>query len=156
MTGTPLAQRELVITRLIDAPREALFRCWTEPKLLEQWFAPAPITTQVVTMDPRAGGVSEIVMRAPDGQTFPSRGVYLEVTPNERIVFTDAFVDAWEPSEKPFFVGVVTFTDEGGGTRYEARARHWTKEDRDAHEAMGFVEGWGKCADQLAALAKTL
>lgn len=59
---------------------------------------------------------------------------------------------AWEPSEKPFFTGVLTFEDEGGKTRYTARALHWTVADREAHEKMGFHEGWGQCADQLTAL----
>ena len=72
---------------------------------------------------------------------------------NERLVFTDAYTKAWEPSEKPFLTGIVTFEDEGGKTRYTARALHWTAADREAHEKMGFHEGWGQCADQLAALA---
>lgn len=156
MTTAPTSDRELVLTRLIDAPRAKLFKCWTDPKLIPQWFAPKPWTTPKVEVDPRAGGSSLIVMRGPDGQEFPNRGVYLEVVENERIVFTDAFVDAWTPSEKPFFVGIITFADEGGKTRYTARARHWTVEDRETHEKMGFHEGWGICADQLEALAKTI
>ena len=69
---------------------------------------------------------------------------------------TDAFTDAWVPSEKPFFVAEVTFEDEGSGTRYRAVARHWTAEARDEHEKMGFREGWHAAADQLEALARTL
>jgi uncharacterized protein YndB with AHSA1/START domain len=82
--------------------------------------------------------------------------VYLEVVPNERLVFTDAYTAAWEPSGKPFMTVVVTFEDVGGKTRYTARVRHWSVEDREAHEKMGFHEGWGRCADQLAALAAGL
>ena len=63
---------------------------------------------------------------------------------------------AWEPSEKPFMTVIITFADEAGGTRYTARARHWSVADREAHEKMGFHEGWGIAADQLAALAATL
>ena len=151
------SNHELVLTRVIDAPPEKLFRCWTEPELMKQWFAPRPYTTPVVESDPRSGGASFIVMRSPDGKDMPLHGVYLEVVKNERIVFTDAFKKPWEPSEKPFFTGIITFEDLGGGkTRYTARARHWTAADREAHEKMGFHEGWGICADQLAALAKTL
>ncbi len=148
---------ELVLTRVIDAPREKLFRCWTEPALLKQWFVPKPWTIAKAEVDVRPGGSSLIVMRSPEGQEMPNPGVFLEVVPNERLVLTDAYTSAWVPSAKPFMTAIVTFEDLGGGrTRYTARARHWTAEDRATHEKMGFHEGWGICADQLAALAKTI
>ena len=150
------ADRDLVLTRHIDAPPEKLFRAWTEPELLRQWFAPLPYTTPHAELDVRPGGASLVVMRAPDGKEFPNRGIYLEVVENERLVFTDAYVAAWEPSAKPFMTVILTFEPEGGGTRYTARVRHWTEEDRAAHEKMGFHEGWGLCADQLAALVAKL
>ncbi|WP_274630269.1 SRPBCC family protein [Arvimicrobium flavum] len=153
---TAANDRELTLTRLIDAPREKVFRCWTEPSLMVKWFAPKPWSTPRAETDPRAGGKSLIVMADPDGNEFPNEGVYLEVVPNEKIVFTDAFTDAWFPSEKPFFVGIITLADENGKTRYTAMARHWTKEDCDAHEKMGFHEGWGQCAAQMEEVAKTL
>lgn len=153
---TPEDDRELVITRLIDAPRAKLFKAWTDPELLKQWFAPAPVTTPVAEMDVRPGGASLIVMRLPDGTEMPNRGVYLEVVENERLVFTDAFTEAWKPSQKPFMTGILTFEDEGGKTRYTARVRHWTAEDRKAHEEMGFHKGWGQCTDQLEALVAKL
>jgi uncharacterized protein YndB with AHSA1/START domain len=150
------ADRELVLTRLIDAPREKLFRAWTDPELIKQWFVPRPWTIGHVQTDVRPGGSTLVVMRSPEGKEFPNRGVYLEVVPNERIVFTDAYTEAWQPSEKPFFTGIITFEDEGGKTRYTARARHWTVAAREEHEKMGFHEGWGKCADQLAELVAKL
>jgi uncharacterized protein YndB with AHSA1/START domain len=150
------ADRELVLTRLIDAPRERLFRAWTDPELMKQWFVPRPWTVSHVETDVRPGGTSLVVMRSPEGKEFPNRGVYLEVVPNERIVFTDAYTEAWQPSEKPFFTGIITFENEGGKTRYTARARHWTVAAREEHEKMGFHEGWGKCADQLAELVAKL
>jgi uncharacterized protein YndB with AHSA1/START domain len=153
---TDESDRELVLTRLIDAPREKLFRAWTEPKLMEQWFCPKPWYVSDVELDLRAGGASSMFINGPNGERFPNRGVYLEVTPNERIVFTDAYTGGWKPSEKPFFTAIVTFEDEGGKTRYTARALHWTAADREQHEKMGFHEGWGKAADQLAELAATL
>lgn len=153
MTASFPADRELVLTRLIDAPREKLYRAWTDPELLKQWFAPKPYTTPVARLDVRPGGSAFIVMRGPDGQDLPNHGVYLEVVPNERLVSTDAFTEAWQPSTKPFMTLILTFEDEGGKTRYTARVRHWTVEDREAHEKMGFHEGWGICTDQLAALA---
>lgn len=154
--SAPSPDRELVLTRLIDAPREKLWRAWTEPALLRQWFAPLPYTTPVAELDVRPGGANLVVMRGPDGNEFPNRGVYLEVVPNERLVFTDAYARAWEPSEKPFMTVILTFEDEGGKTRYTARVRHWTVADREAHEKMGFHQGWAQCADQLAALAAKL
>ena len=152
----PDAERELVLTRLIDAPREKLFRCWTEPALIKQWFAPLPWTTPHAEMDVRPGGSSLVVMRGPDGNEFPNPGVFLEVVKNEKLVFTDAYTKAWEPSAKPFMTAIITFADEGGKTRYTARALHWTAADRKTHEDMGFHRGWGQCADQLAALAKKI
>lgn len=156
MTAMPRNDRELVLTRLIDAPRDKLFRCWTEPELMKQWFVPRPWTTPRIEVDLRPGGKNFILMAGPNGEEMPNHGVYLEIVPNEKLVFTDAFTEAWVPSEKPFFVGTITFEDEGGKTRYTARAAHWTKEDRDAHEKMGFHEGWGQCATQLEEVAKTL
>ncbi len=156
MTDFP-ADRELVLTRLIDAPRANLYRCWTEPHLVKQWFAPKPWETPIVELDVRTGGSSRIVMRGPDGSESPGSGTYLEVVPNEKIVFTDAFTSAWEPgATAPFMLGIITFADEGGKTRYTARVRHWSVEAKEAHEKMGFHVGWGQCADQLAALAATL
>ncbi|PSJ63703.1 SRPBCC family protein [Pseudaminobacter soli (ex Li et al. 2025)] len=155
--ATSTADRELVLTRTIDAPREKLFRAWTDPELLVQWFAPLPWTTASAKLDVRPGGGNVIVMRDPEGNEYPNSGVYLEVVENEKLVFTDAYTAAWEPSQKPFFTGILTFEDLGGGkTRYTARARHWTVEDRDAHEKMGFHQGWGQCTDQLAALVAKL
>ena len=155
--GAPDDARDLVLVRDIPVPCEKLFRCWTEPALIVRWFTPPPWKTTHAETDLRPGGSSLVVMQGPDGQEMPNRGVYLEVVPNERIVTTDAYVHAWEPSPKPFMTLILTFEDLGsGGTRYTARARHWTQEDRDAHESMGFHQGWGTATDQLAALAATL
>ena len=152
----PANDRELVVTRQIDAPRENVYRCWTEPKLLKQWFAPKPYETPVVEVDVRPGGSNLFVMRGPDGRDMPNRGVYLEVVPNERLVATDAFTEDWQPSAKPFMTLILTFEKQGDKTLYTARVRHWTVEDRETHEKMGFHVGWGICTDQLAALAATL
>ena len=152
----PETSYELSITRLIDVPREKLFRCWTEPALIVQWFTPPPWKTTHAETDVRAGGASIIVMQGPDGTEMPNRGVYLEVVKNEKLVSTDAYTSAWVPSGKPFSTCVLTFENEDSKTRYTAKALHWTAEDRKAHVDMGFHEGWGICTDQLAALAATL
>ena len=153
------AQHELVLTRLIDVPRDKLFRCWTEPALIVQWFTPRPWQTIHAETDVRVGGASYVVMKGPDGTEMPNRGVYLEIVKNEKIVATDAYESAWVPSGKAFFTMILTFEDEPGQpgkTRYTARARHWNAEDCKAHEAMGFHVGWGIATDQLEALARTL
>jgi len=151
------AGHELVLDLILDAPREKLWRCWTEMDLLKQWFVPRPWTIAKVDIDFRPGGSSLVVMRDPEGNEFPNRGVVLEVVPNEKLVFTDAYTSAWVPSAKPFMTAIVTMEDAGEGkTHYVARALHWTAEDREQHEKMGFHEGWGQTARQLEELAKTL
>ena len=150
-------KHELVLELTLDAPRDKLFRCYTDPKLLQQWFAPKPWTITKVDIDPRAGGRSNFTMASPEGQEYPNAGVYLEVVPNEKIVTTDAFTEGWKPSGKPFMAAEVTFEDAGDGkTRYRAVARHWNAETLKQHEEMGFHEGWKQTALQLQALAKTL
>ena len=152
----PEEKNELVFTRMLDASPEKVFRAWTEPELMKQWFCPRPWTTPVIETDVRPGGSNYILMKGPNGEEMPNRGVYLEVVPNRKLVFTDAFVSAWEPSAKPFMTGVLTFEPEGGKTRYTAVVSHWSAEDRKTHEEMGFHEGWGKATDQLEDLLKTM
>ena len=139
------AEHELVLTRLIDAPRENLFRCWTEPGLLKQWFAPAPITTPVAEVDLRVGGASRIVMQAPDGKEFPCPGTYLEIVPNRKLVFTDAYTGDWMPKTagKPFMTAIITFDDEDGKTRYTARVRHWIGGRQEDPRGDGFSRRLG-------------
>ncbi len=152
----PDSSKELFLTRLIDAPPAKVFRAWTDPGVLKQWFTPPPYVTIHAELDVRPGGSSFIVMRGPDGTEMPSRGIYLEVVENRRLVFTDAYTRAWQPSEKPFMTGILTFEEEEDKTRYTARVLHWTVADREAHEKMGFHKGWGIATDQLAAIAATL
>jgi uncharacterized protein YndB with AHSA1/START domain len=149
---------ELVLKKVLNAPKEKLYRCWTDPELMKKWFAPRPWTTTRVERDLRAGGGSLVVMRSPDGEEFPNPGIYLEIIPNRKIVFTDAFTAGWIPKDGgPFFVGEVTFEDAGEGkTEYQAIARHWTKEACDQHKQMGFQEGWSQAALQLEEVAQTI
>ena len=151
----PQSDHELVLCRILDAPPEKLFDAWTRPELLKQWFVPKPWSLSRVETDVRAGGSSLIVMKSPDGQEIPCPGVYLEVVPNRKIVFTDAFTSAWVPSGRAFMTAEVTFEPlPGGKTKYTARALHWTKEATAEHEKMGFHTGWAICAEQLAALVE--
>lgn len=148
---------ELILNRLLDAPADKLFRCWTTPELLKQWFAPKPYTTPVAEIDVRPGGASNIIMRSPEGQEIPCPGTYLEVIPNRKLVFSDAFIGDWVPREGyPFMVATITFEPEGDKTRYIAVVRHWSDAEKKKHEEMGFHKGWGQCAEQLEALARTI
>jgi uncharacterized protein YndB with AHSA1/START domain len=148
---------ELVLERTINATPDKLYRAWTEPALIKQWFCPKPWVVSHVENDVRTGGSSLIVMKGPEGQEVPNPGIFLEVVPNQKLVFTDAYTKAWEPSGKPFMTGILTFEDLGGGkTKYTARVRHWNADDKATHEKMGFHEGWGKATDQLEELVATL
>jgi uncharacterized protein YndB with AHSA1/START domain len=154
----PRNDRELVIARLIAASPEALYRCWTDPELLPKWFAPKPLVTTVERQELKVGGVQAITMRSPDGQEFPAGGVYLALEPGRRVVFTSAFAEGWQPNPGEFqFVGEITFEPQADGrTLYTARAGHWDAETTEKHRAMGFHDGWGLCAEQLAELAASL
>ena len=151
-------QHELSITRLIDAPPETVYRVYTER--MEEWFAPEPWKTRNIEQDLRPGGRAASEMTGPNGESHPNEGVYLEVVPNERIVFTNAFASGWQPrtlmtSQCDFAtVAIVTFEAEGAGTRYTARVRHWDAEAQKMHESMGFEQGWSMVAAQLAELAE--
>jgi uncharacterized protein YndB with AHSA1/START domain len=145
------ASRELVLSRIIHAPRERIFQAWTTE--LSRWWGPHGMTTPFVEMDLRPGGIFRTIMRAPDGTEYPTKGVFLEVVENEKIVFTDAFDAGWEPSTDIFFTAITTFEAlPGGRTNYTARALHWTVENRAKHEQMGFHHGWGESLDRLVAL----
>lgn len=153
----PNATHELVLERVLDAPREKIWRCWTEKRLLEQWFCPKPWSVSDARIELKPGGEFFTRMKGPEGQEVDNPGVFLDIVDNERLVFTDAFQPGWTPSGRPFMVAVVRFEDVGEGkTRYRARAMHWTEEVRKQHEDMGFHEGWGKAADQLESLARSL
>lgn len=153
-TVTKPNDRELMLPSIIDAPRENVYRCWTEPKLMLQWFTPPPWKTIRAEIDVRPGGSSLVVMQGPEGQEMPNPGIILEVEPGKRLVSTDAYTKAWEPSDKPFMTLILTFEDAGKGkTKYTARALHWSAEDCAAHEKMGFDKGWTQCTAQLAELA---
>lgn len=158
---TPLpsqdTDRDLVISFILDAPRDKVYQCWTQPELLKQWFAPKPWSTPKVEMDVRPGGASLITMADENGNEYPNPGQYLEVVPNEKLVFSDAFTGDWAPSGKPFFTGYLTFEDAGDGkTKYTATARHWAAEDAENHKKMGFHQGWSLCTSQLETLAASL
>lgn len=160
MTLSPLPKTDpkldLVLERVVDVSPTLVWRAWTEPKHVMQWFTPAPWQTTQCEIDLRPGGRFFTMMRSPEGQEFPNIGCYLEVVPNQRLIWTDALLPGYRPAEKPFFTAVLTLEPKGAGTRYVAMALHRDAEGKKQHEEMGFHTGWGKALDQLVAHAKTM
>ncbi|BCW88709.1 hypothetical protein sos41_18510 [Alphaproteobacteria bacterium SO-S41] len=154
----PIAARTLVLERILDATPDKVFAAWTTPELLLKWFTPKPYETVKVDQDLRPGGRANITMRSPEGVEMPNPGIYLEIVPNKKLVFTDAMLEGWEPvGGMPFMVATITFEDAPGGkTKYTATAKHFSIASTKQHEAMGFHAGWGAAADQLNELVKTL
>jgi uncharacterized protein YndB with AHSA1/START domain len=150
-------EQDLVIMRLVRAPRAAIWRAWTDPALLKEWWCPRPWTTEVRAFDLRPGGAFHTFMRGPDGGTSDNPGCFLEIVPQTRIVFTTLLTAGWRP-QTPWLALTASFSmdDEGDGTRYVARAMHPDKATRDRHDQMGFFEGWNICIDQLEEFARTL
>lgn len=150
-------QNDLVITRLLQAPRAALWRAWSEPALLQQWWCPRPWTTEVRAFELRPGGAFHTFMQGPEGGTSDNPGSFLEVVPAQRVVFTTLLTGGWRPAT-PWMpmTAVITLADEGEGTRYTATVMHPDRATCDRHEQMGFFEGWGACISQLEALAQGL
>lgn len=151
-----MSQHQLVLKRIFDAPASKVYQAWVDPELMKQWFVPKPWTLSKVESDVRPGGKSLVVMKDPEGNEYPNPGVYLAVEPNKRLVFTDAYTEAWIPSERLFMTAEILLEEIDGKTHYTAIAHHWTAEAKAEHEQMGFHEGWGQTADQLAELLKTM
>ena len=144
----------LSIERRMAAPPAAVWRAWAEH--LTEWFAPAPWKTVEADLDLRAGGRFHAAMEGPDGERADGgAGVFLEVVPERRIVFTDALGPDWIP-RKPFMVVIIELAPAGDGTLYRATVRHWDAESKKQHEEMGFEPGWNQVADQLEAVAVRL
>ena len=111
--------QDLVISRLLRAPRAALWRAWTEPSLLKEWWCPKPWTTEVRAFDLLPGGAFHTFMRGPDGGTSDNPGCFLEVVPQTRIAFTSMLLGDWRPATPWMpFTAAISMADEAGGTRY--------------------------------------
>jgi len=148
---------ELVLERIFDASPDKIWKAWTTPDQLMQWFAPLPWRVTQAVIEPVVGGAFTFTMQGPEGEIMPNDGVFLLVEPNRRWITTDAFVKGWLPAGMPFMSAEVVLTPLADGrTRYVATARHWNEATMKQHESMGFAEGWGLASDQLADLLKTL
>jgi uncharacterized protein YndB with AHSA1/START domain len=153
----PRNDRELVSAFLMEATPDQLFKAWTTPALYPEWFCPKPWRAEVTRMDLRPGGGNEIMMYGPDGETHPNSGVYLEIEPGRKLVFTDAYTEGWIPNPNAMMTAVITFEPQADGrTLYLARVGHPSVEAKTQHETMGFHDGWGVVAQQLEAVARAL
>ncbi len=155
--AAPPAAPELVITRVFDAPREVVFRAWTEPEHFVRWWGPNGFTTPVCKIDLRPGGVWHVCMRSPDGRDYWSKGVYREIVVPERIVATDFFSDEAGNLVQPSQYGLpaawpaemlltVTFAEQDGKTRLTVRQ----SVPESLARSIGAVDGWNQSFDRLA------
>ncbi len=138
----------LIITRIFDAPREVVFKAWTDPKQLQRWWGPKGFTNPVCDVDVRPGGAIRIHMRAPDGVVYPMTGVFHEIVEPERLVFTSS---ALGRNGEPLFevLNTVTFAAEGTKTRLTLHARVSKVKAAAAPHLAGMEQGWSETLDRL-------
>lgn len=157
---------DLVLERTLDAPRHLVWKAYAEPEHLKQWFAPKPYQISECELDLRPGGIFRIRMSGPDGfdTGHGNAGCVLEVVEGEKLAWTSALGPGYRPAEMAAtgceslpMTAVITLADSGDGkTFYRAVALHRNLADKEAHEKMGFHEGWGTCAAQLEEFAQSL
>ena len=156
---------DLVLERTIDAPIDLVWKAYTDPQHLKRWFAPRPYEISELELDLRPGGIFRIRMVGPDGfdTGHGTPGCVLEVVEGRKLAWTSALGPGYRPNEtgegcESFpMTAVITFADAGNGrTAYTAVALHKNEADKDAHEKMGFHDGWGTTAKQLEELAQSL
>ena len=141
------SDREILIMRLFDAPRELVFQAWTDPVHVVQWWGPRGFTSTILEMDVRPGGVWRLVMHGPDGTDYPNKIVFIEVVKPERLVYNhggDAEGDAVE------FKVTVTFADQGGKTELTMHSLFRSAEERaKVVREFGAIEGANQTLDRL-------
>jgi uncharacterized protein YndB with AHSA1/START domain len=144
----PTDRQEVVITRVFDAPRELVYRAFTDPKLVPEWWGPRDVETIVDVMDVRPGGQWRFLNREASGEEYGFHGVYHDVTPPDRLVYTFEY----EGVPGHCLLETITFEDVDGGTRVTDRAVYQTLEDRDGMVASGMESGARDSMDRLAEL----
>lgn len=145
------SDREIVITRVFNAPRELVFKAWSKPEYLARWWGPKGWTLPISTMDFRPGGQWHYCMKGPEGEQSCGLAIYHEIVPPERIVYTDYFADAeGNPKEGlPESRITVEFTEHDGATKLTSTALYKTKEDLDKVLKMGMEEGMTESLNRL-------
>jgi uncharacterized protein YndB with AHSA1/START domain len=149
---------DLTLQRVIRAPRDRVWRAWTDPDRFARWWIPAPMTCRVDRLEPRPGGAL-VTRMSEDGTTFVPHlnACFLIADEDERIVFTNGLDSDWRPSQpQPVaMTAEITLADHPDGTDYRVLVRHGDPASRDLHEKLGFAEGWGTVTAQLAGLAES-
>ena len=147
-------KQDLVLTRVFDAPRDLVFRAWTDPKHLAQWFGPNGFTNPVCEVDLRPGGVWRHVMRGPDGKDHPMTAIFQEFVTPERLIFTCYVPDR----KKPLFeiLNIVNFTEENGKTKLTVEAKVIQSTPEAAPMLAGMEAGWTQSLERLAELLEKL
>ncbi len=154
--ATKTQQKELVITRVFNAPRDEVWKAWTEPKRVKKWWGPKDYTAPSVKMDFHEGGKYLVAMRGPDGKDNWSTGTYKEIVPLEKIVSTDSFSDEKGNVVPASYYGLtgdfalestvrITFEDAAGGTKMTLRYKGISPEMME-----GATMGWNQSLDKLA------
>jgi uncharacterized protein YndB with AHSA1/START domain len=148
---TDLAEREITITRVFDAPRATVFRAWTDADQLAQWWGPKGFTNPVCEVETRVGGAIRIHMRSPDGSVYPMKGEFREIVPPERLVFTNIALDA---AGNHIIEGLttVTFAETGGKTTMTLHTRGRAVVDYAVAYLQGMEMGWTGSIDKLEIL----
>lgn len=147
--------REFELTRIFDAPRDLVFKVWTDPRFVALWWGLEGTSVPRCEMDVRPGGTWRIDMRTPGGTIYPNSGVFLEVIENERLVYTDVAdpeSPAWKGAPPGDRLNIVTFENAGSGTRVTLRVQFKTSEDYDFFVGTGFRDGLAESLDRLARL----
>ena len=156
-TDTRADALDLVITRVLNAPRAALWRAWSEPDQLKKWWCPTPWTTEVVDFDFQPGGAFHTLMRGPNDELSDNPGCFLAVESQSRIVFTSMLTAGWRPTATWLrFTAIITFADYALGSCYTVNVLHPDEVTREEHEKLGFFEGWNIVISQLEEVACTL
>jgi uncharacterized protein YndB with AHSA1/START domain len=146
---------DLVMTRVFDAPRELVFKAWTETKHLAQWWGPKGFTNPVCEMDVRAGGAIRIHMRTPDGMVYPMTGVFQEIAPPELLVFLSSALD--DKGNSMFDVlSTVTFADQRGKTALTLQLRVVRATAAAPQYLKGMEMGWTQSLDRLGELLRSI
>jgi uncharacterized protein YndB with AHSA1/START domain len=148
MTLTLPLDREIVLTRAFDAPRRLVFEAWTKPEHMKHWYGCRKVTLRVCEIDLRTGGAYRYVMRAPDGVDHTMQGVYREIVPPERLVYTEGYVTQGFASNEALVT--VTFTERDGKTTFTSTSVYPSLEDRDGHLNSGMETGAAETLDRLA------
>jgi uncharacterized protein YndB with AHSA1/START domain len=146
---TPPSERELVITRIFDAPRELVFKAWTDQEQVARWWSPKHFTNPFCEVDARPGGAILIHMRAPDGAEFPMNGRFLEIVEPERLVFTSSALEEEEGNPLLEVLTTVTFADQGGKTKLTMHALVTKAAPGSEGALAGMEEGWNQSLDKL-------